>query len=53
MHNLAVPVSNLISSVFRAADMDTTIAFVTKDGAFLFFESFEYLLGATDVSRVG
>ncbi|GAA5990972.1 hypothetical protein JCM10908_000105 [Rhodotorula pacifica] len=31
VHNLAVPVSNLISSVFRAADMDTTIAFVTKD----------------------
>lgn len=39
VHNLAVPVSNLISSVFRAADMDTTIAFVTKDGTFLYFES--------------
>lgn len=34
VHNLAVPVSNLISSVFRAADMDTTIAFVTKDGTY-------------------
>lgn len=32
VHNLAVPVSSLISSVFRAADMDTTIAFVAKDG---------------------
>ncbi|GAA6050283.1 hypothetical protein JCM3770_002770 [Rhodotorula araucariae] len=31
VHNLAVPVSSLISSVFRAADMDTTIAFYTKE----------------------
>ncbi|GAA5924616.1 hypothetical protein JCM3775_005423 [Rhodotorula graminis] len=31
VHNLAVPVSSLISSVFRAADMDTTIAFFTKE----------------------
>ena len=33
VHNLAVPVSSLISSVFRAADMDTTIAFFTKECA--------------------
>lgn len=33
VHNLAVPVSSLISGVFRAADMDTTITFLTKEGA--------------------
>ncbi|GAA6001017.1 uncharacterized protein JCM10292_006332 [Rhodotorula paludigena] len=31
VHNLSVPVSSLISSVFRAADMDTTIAYYTKE----------------------
>ncbi|BGO91181.1 hypothetical protein NBRC10512_005725 [Rhodotorula toruloides] len=31
VHNLAVPVSSLISGVFRAADMDTTITFLTKE----------------------
>lgn len=33
VHNLAVPVSSVISNVFRAADLDTTIAHITKDGA--------------------
>ncbi|GAA5991303.1 hypothetical protein JCM11641_002817 [Rhodosporidiobolus odoratus] len=31
VHNLAVPVSSLISNVFRAADLDTTITHITKD----------------------
>ncbi|GAA6041073.1 hypothetical protein JCM8097_004706 [Rhodosporidiobolus ruineniae] len=31
VHNLAVPVSSVISNVFRAADLDTTITQITKD----------------------
>ena len=32
VHNLAVPVTSLLANVFRFADMDTTIAYVAKDG---------------------
>ncbi|GAA5838242.1 hypothetical protein JCM11251_003439 [Rhodosporidiobolus azoricus] len=31
VHNISVPVSSLISNVFRAADLDTTITQITKD----------------------
>ncbi|KAM0748281.1 hypothetical protein T439DRAFT_291785 [Meredithblackwellia eburnea MCA 4105] len=31
VHNLAVPVTSLLANVFRFADMDTTIAYITKE----------------------
>jgi len=31
VHNLAVPTTSLLANVFRFADMDTTIAFITKE----------------------
>ncbi|BGP15597.1 hypothetical protein JCM10213_004114 [Rhodosporidiobolus nylandii] len=31
VHNLAVPVSSVLTNVFRAADLDTTITHITKD----------------------
>lgn len=34
VHNLAVPVTSLIANVFRLADMDTTLAYIAKQGQF-------------------
>ncbi|KAL8280889.1 hypothetical protein RQP46_006568 [Phenoliferia psychrophenolica] len=31
VHNLAVPVTNLLANVFRFADMDTTLAYIAKE----------------------
>lgn len=32
LHNIAVPVTQVMSNVFRYADMDTTITYCAKDG---------------------
>ncbi len=31
VHNIAVPVTSLLASVFRLADMDTTLAYIAKE----------------------
>lgn len=31
VHNIAVPVTGLLASVFRLADMDTTLAYIAKE----------------------
>lgn len=40
VHNLAVPVSSLLANVFRFADMDTTLAYLTKECTSAFFSFF-------------
>lgn len=37
VHNIAVPVTSLLANVFRFADMDTTLAYIAKEGALLPF----------------
>lgn len=32
LHNIAVPVTQVMSNVFRFADMDATMAYCTKEG---------------------
>jgi protein transport protein SEC24 len=34
LHNVAVPVTQVMSNVFRFADMDATIAYCTKEGQY-------------------